>query len=157
MRHIFFCFCCWLAALGPAAADELVLPNGPPPRFVILHHVKDEKAFFDVTVAASSDNREALQYPDGSTRTVGSRGYVHTVWWTPLGKARWRNCELTQLDADTVWKNIKPGTIVLLSADGALVDADYLRMFNKETLVLTVPAEILPESAVSVTSSSAFP
>jgi hypothetical protein len=61
-----------------------------------------------------------------------------------LTKARWTGIDGKEVGSETVAQRLKPGVTVLLSADGAPVDAAYRRLFREDVLVLMVLAEELP-------------
>jgi hypothetical protein len=61
-----------------------------------------------------------------------------------LKNAKWSGTDGKQVGAESASKRLKPGVLVLLSADGAAVDGAYLRMFREDTLVLVLAAEELP-------------
>jgi hypothetical protein len=87
-------------------------------------------------------------YPAGDKRlTLGTKpSYVHLGegFKVSLKKGKWSLTDGKGVSAEAAAKRLKPGVIVLLSADGAAVDGAYLRMFKEDTLVLIVAMEELP-------------
>jgi hypothetical protein len=132
------------------AEDEVQLPQGPPPRFVTFAKLDDDHAVFAYKVLHTINGPyQVLEYSDGTRRaTYGSnvQHYIQpTVGFTvPLAKAQWYSADGKELDRDATWKSLKPSTIILLSADGNKVDAQWLQLFNNDARVLVIPARNLP-------------
>lgn len=140
------------------AEDQSAAPKGPPPRFISVRSVDAAKGqvVFDVQVVAQNplDQLTVLVYPDGHQRLTLASNL--TLGWKPthvylgegfrvsLQKAKWHGVDGKAVDARVVAKRLKPGVMVLLSADGAEVEPAYLRLFKADALVLVVPAEELP-------------
>ena len=132
--------------------DKPTAPKGPPPRFITVTSVDQAKGevVFDVQVVAQNvlDEPTILVYPSGDKRlTLGTKpSYVHLGegFKVSLKKAKWSSTEGKEVGVDALAKRLKPGVMVLLSADGGAVDGAYLRMFKEDTLVLVVAAEQLP-------------
>jgi hypothetical protein len=134
------------------AQDTLAAPKGPPPRFVAVASLDRAKGevVFDVQFVAQrvDDQLTVLVYPGGDERlTLGTKpSYVHLGegFKVSLKKAKWSGADGKGIGTDAASKRLKPGVIVLLSADGGAVDGAYLRVFKEDTLVLVVAAEELP-------------
>ena len=136
------------------AADDVAPPNAPPPRFLMLKKVDEKKAWFEAWVGEATGQKEILQYPDGSTREVGSTAYGCISYWIPINKATWYNGEGKQLESDAVWKEVKPGANILLSANGKPLSPAYLKLLKTDVYIMVVPANLLPMSAVNPFTSS---
>jgi hypothetical protein len=146
--------CAAIVTKAACAADDIAPPSGPPPRFLTLEKVDEKKAWFDAWVGEVAGQKEILQYPDGSTREVGGSAYGCISYWIPINKATWFDGEGTRLESESVWKEIKPGSNVLLSADGKPVSPVYLKLLKKDIYILVVPSNLLPMSAVNPFTSS---
>jgi hypothetical protein len=87
-------------------------------------------------------------YPGGDHRlTLGTKpSYVHLGegFKVSLKKGKWSDADGKEVGVKAAAKRLKPGVMVLLSADGAAVDGAYLRMFKEDTLLLIVAVEDLP-------------
>jgi hypothetical protein len=139
------------------AENEIAMPKGPPPRFLILMKVDEKNATFTASAAGGVAQHEILQFPDGSTREVGVSGYIRISYWAPRDKISWFDGEGNTLESTEVWKTVKPGAIVVLSANGKPIDPLYLRLLKKDAYVMIVPAKLLPLSTIDVGASSSIP
>jgi hypothetical protein len=92
------------------------------------------------------DSPVLLLMPGGAQRlSLGMRPMHSSMLFTiPLKKAQWRRADGRALEAAAAEKQLKTGLMVLLSSDGAEVDANYLRMFAAQTLILIAPVDDLP-------------
>jgi hypothetical protein len=105
---------------------------------------------FDVQVATQNahESPTLLEYPDGYHRLSLRMKPIHIHlaegFRVSLQKATWRSVDGKKISSATVVRRLKPGSLVLLSADGNEVDPAYLRLFQPGTLVLIVPAGELP-------------
>jgi hypothetical protein len=140
-----------LASQAVHAQDRPTASKGPPPRFLTVKSTDQAKGevIFDVQIVAQHvlDHPTVLVYPDGYQQlTLGTKpSYIHPAegFKVPLKKARWSGTDGKEISAEAGVKRLKPGVMILLSADGAAVDEAYRRMFKEDTLVLTVAAEEL--------------
>jgi subtilisin family serine protease len=134
------------------AQDKPAAPKRPPPRFITVRSVDQAKGevIFDVQVVAQmfDDQPTLLVYPDDHKRltleTKPTHVYFGDEFKVSSNKATWRGVDGKEVGAEAAAKRLKPGVIVLLSADGAPVDGVYLRMFKEDALVLVLPVEELP-------------
>ena len=141
-----------LVSPGVQKPDRPAAPKGPPPRFLTVQRVDPAKGevVFDLQIAAQGvlDQPTLLVYPDGYKRlTLGTKPlYVHPAegFKVSLKNARWHGTDAKEISAEAGARRLKPGVMVLLSADGAAVDGAYLRMFKEDTLVLIVAVAELP-------------
>jgi hypothetical protein len=159
-----------VALLAVALVSQVVLaedkpaPKGPPPRFITVRSVDQAKGnvVFEVQVLAQmfDEQTTVLVFPDGHEQmTLGRKPtYVGLSegFKVSLKKAKWSGTDGKEVGADAAVKRLKPGVMVLLSADGTAVDRAYLGMFKENTLVLVVAAEELPVAYIPH-SSSAIP
>jgi len=147
------------ALLAVALVSQVVLahdkppdPNAPPPRFITVRSVDQAKGevVFDVQVLVQRSDVQLtlLVFPDGHKQeTLGTKPayiYLGEGFKVSMKKAKWSGVDGKEAGADAVVKRLKPGVMVLLSADGSEVDRKYLGMFKEDTLVLVVSAEELP-------------
>jgi hypothetical protein len=142
-----------MAALLPQVlhAEHTTAPQGPPPRFLTVRSVDQVKGevIFDIQIVVQSvlDQLTLLVYPDGYQRqSLGTKPtYAHPAHGFRVSlKAKWSGVDGKEVSEQAVIKRLKPGVMVLLSADGAPVDQEYLSLFKEGTLVLIIPAEELP-------------
>jgi hypothetical protein len=141
-----------LQSQGLCAQGQPAAPKGPPPRFLIVRSIDSTKGevVFDVQVVDQKalDQLTLLVYPDGHKRlTLGTKPihvYLADGFKVSSKKAKWRGVDGKEVSAEATAKRLKPGGMVLLSADGEAVEEVYLRMFKDDTLVLVAPAEELP-------------
>ena len=139
------------------AQEQKTGRQGPPPRFITVRSLEQAKGevIFDVQIVVVDPSHQPtiLVYPSGSRRlTLLSFGkptkpsYVRPAegFTVSLKKAKWRDITGKAENAEAVAKRLKPGVMVLLSADGAEVDQAYLGMFKEGTLVLAVSVDESP-------------
>jgi hypothetical protein len=142
--------------------NKTAVSKSPPPRFLTVATVNQAKGqvVFDVQVVAQHvhDQPTVLVYPDGEQRlTLGTKPtYVHLAegFKVSLKKARWRAASGKKIQGEAVAERLKPGAVVLLSADGAEVDPAYLRILREDTLVLILPVDDLPVPYVAHTGGT---
>jgi hypothetical protein len=150
------------AGAQDAPGFERFVPKGPAPRFIIpisVNEAKGEVLFWVQVVAQGPLDRLAiLEDRDGNQRhTLGSKpSFTIPIegFRVPFGKGKWSTADGKEIAAGGVAARLKPGGIVLLSADGEPVNTAYLRMFNDDVLVLVVPAEDLPIPYMPLTGST---
>jgi len=141
-----------LAMSQTVYAQQPEAPKGPPPRFIRVVKVDPAKrhVVFDVQVVEQTvfDDPTILEYPGGDRRlTLGSKPsyvYLGEGFRMRMKIAKWSGIGGKKVGTEAAVKRLKPGVMVLLSADGAAVDRAYLRMFREDTLVLVVPEDELP-------------
>jgi hypothetical protein len=146
-----------VAALAAvAAAQEPGLPKGPPPKLMVL--TGGEGATFITTQQITE------QVPEERQREVEVNGRKQLVTVTVM-VSRPRTVEVTmrlgnaqaftangkRVDPAELAKRLKGPTLVLVSADGKMVDPFYLRVLREDALVLvpnqgrvSVPSVPLP-------------
>ena len=150
------------AAAQPSPLDDLETPAGPAPRFVKVLHVNEAKGevLFRVQVVSQGPGERPVLLMDreGNKRmSLGSKpSFIVPIdgFRVKLASGKWSSADGKEIAPDAVATLLKPGVIVLLSADGKSVDPAYLQMFKQETLVLIVPAKDLPIPYMPLIGSS---
>src|SRR5262249_57340593 len=52
-----------------------------------------------------------------------------------------------RLEGNELWKRVKPGDVVVVSADGGMIDPAFLRVLTRDTLVIVTPRQPGPPMA----------
>jgi hypothetical protein len=146
-----------LAAMATeSTAPEITKPpKGPAPRFVTVQRLDVEGGELVVseeclphpnvvsrTITKKEENRREEPIEIGSSITP-KRHYYTTTHKLPLKRITLYKASGKKLRAKEM-SRLKSGAMVLMSADGHPVEAEYLALINPETLVLVVEVEALP-------------
>jgi hypothetical protein len=134
-----------LAAPGPDE-KKAALPTTPPPRIASVSELKPEEGeitLHEVTQQMVPELRKEQRTVNGKTVEVTVTHYRAVV------VQQQRKCYLKEgkaydtagapLEAAEVWKRLKVGAPVLVSADGNKVDPAYLGVVAKEAVILAFP------------------
>ena len=130
-----------------AIAEEK--PNAAPivpPRFVTVHQI--DKPYGTIALTAVT-LRFVARAPAKEKETGGLNGpKVKPVYETRVllyepGFGEVFDAEGKKLTDEDIWKRVKVGAIVLVSADGSKVHPEYLETIAKETLVFVLPQHVV--------------
>jgi hypothetical protein len=141
-----------LARAQEESKVDRLMPKGPAPRFIVVVKTdvaKGEVVFWvQVVRIGPMDQPSLLVDREGNQRTTLGHKPNFTIpiegFRVPLAKGKWSTADGKEVTANAVAARLKPGTLVLLTADGKPVNETYLRSFKDDTLVLVVPVEDLP-------------
>ena len=154
-------------AVPGLAQEQVAPPKGPAPRFVTIGRVDWDKGKLVVseqclphpnvvsrTITRQEANRRAEPLETGST--LKPRVLYYTTTHTlPLDRVTLYNARGKSLP-ENAWERLKPGAMVLMSADGHPVEPEYLDLIRPETPVLVVAVEALPSPYESPESTDAI-
>jgi hypothetical protein len=136
-------------ALAAPAPDEkkVVLPASPPPRVgcvAALDPAAGEITLHEVSQQVVPELRTELRTINGKKVEVQVTVYqavlVQQQRKLSLKEGKAFDTSGTSLEPEEVWKRLKIGTAVLISADGNKVDPAYLGIIAKEAVILAIPA-----------------
>jgi hypothetical protein len=135
-----------LCVLSAVDASQAQAPKGSAPSFKIVSKTESAKGLIEfreitytpVTVSVVRKvvkNGQEVAETVNETRTIPQEQFVNidattSRIVTPNGK---------QLPIDEVWKRVKANSVVVVSGDGNMPDAAYLRVLSAETIVI-IPA-----------------
>ncbi len=144
----------FLGVLVPTWADgpeKAAVPKGPPPQFMMVSQVDPAKNSFSLlqmveiprTVQVVEEkvvDGQVVKVLKQVTEMVREIRELRMIGPTPpvysaAGK---------KLAGDELWRRLKKGQVVLVAADGRMVDAAYLRVVQPDTLVVVPQASVPP-------------
>jgi hypothetical protein len=135
------------AVLGLAPLDRTDKPLGPPPRFVVVEEADAKKGvvtYSEITMEFVPVNQVREVVEDGVTKKVTETVLVPQYKTVMVNFAvkdgQVYDGDGKKLDADEVWKRATPKTPIVLASDSRMIDAAYLKLLKKETLVFVAGA-----------------
>jgi hypothetical protein len=151
-------------AVQAVAQGQTKLPKGPAPRFVTVQRLDAEKGELVVS-------EECLPHPAVTSRTItkkeenrrgepteiGSTVKPKIYYYTTTHKLTLKRVTLYEASGKKLPEKevsrLKSGAMVLMSADGHPVEAEYLTLVKPETLILVVEVWELPSPFESTEST----
>jgi hypothetical protein len=141
-------------------------PKGPAPRFVTVQEVDADKGELIMSEECHSHpavesrvitKKQENRREEGHSLEIGSDAKPRIYYYTTIHKVPLKKLTLYRADgkklADTEFSRLKPGDMVLMSADGHPVEAEYLNLIKPETLILVVEVGAVPSVFESTESS----
>jgi hypothetical protein len=143
---------------APATVQGKVKPpKGPAPRFVTVQEVDADKGELIVSeechshpavVSREITKKEENRREEENQIEIGSTVKPRIYYYTTLHKLPLKKITLYRADgkklAETDFSRLKSGDMVLMSADGHPVEAEYLSLIKPETLILVVEVLAVP-------------
>jgi hypothetical protein len=156
---------CQAAVAAPVAAQEQAPPpKGPAPRFITVQRLDAENSVLIVS-------EECLPHPAVVSRTITKKQKnrreepieitssirPHVYYYTTTHKLPLKRITLYGANGkklpDSELSRLKPGTMILMSADGYPVEPEYLALVKPETVILVVEVQVLPSPFESLEST----
>lgn len=137
---------CGIAVHSLAADEAAQMPLGAPPRLVTVARLDPQQGEIDLRSTrvrfvweTAPQKAEPDQPAQRAPETVRKRIYETDSWRLSLSTAEAYDTQGTKLADEEVWKRIKVGAAVAISADAEQVDPVYLAVLAKDTVVFVSP------------------
>lgn len=133
-----------LVLAGRANAQEK--PAGPPPAFRVVEDIDKDKGriiYKETTITAVPVQKEVVANINGMlVKQVVTESVPITTTATvaiDLAKSKIIMPAGKEVALDDVWKRLKKGAVIVVSADGNAPGEVYLKALSADTLVVTPP------------------
>jgi hypothetical protein len=131
-----------MAAFPGLAADQPMVPAGPPPRIVVVAKVnKDGGEVIYQEAVIVPVTRTVTVVMNGQPVQISTTEYVTELRLVklPVKADTVRDAKGNKLKEEEAWMRLAAGKAVLLAPQGIKVDPAYLAIIKDDTLILELP------------------